>query len=117
MQEGTYKIQKLPQALFISFYGKLSRFFPTELMFEELEPWEQEGFNYWIVDLTGVTTMDSSGLSLLLQLLARTRQNGGDLLLLKPDPKLEKLLLITKLQAIFNMKENLDEAISEVVIS
>jgi anti-sigma B factor antagonist len=63
------------------------------------------------IDISDVGYMNSTGLSLLIRLLTRLRNQGGDLVLVSPSDQVKKLLVITKLNAIFSVVENQNEAI------
>jgi len=63
------------------------------------------------IDISEVGYMNSTGLSLLIRLLTRLRNQGGDLVLVSPSEQVKKLLVITKLNAIFSVVENQDEAL------
>ena len=54
-----------------------------------------------LADLSSVRFLNSSGLSVLIGLLTRFRNAGGELLLVNPSNELRKLLVITRLEAIF----------------
>jgi anti-sigma B factor antagonist len=62
------------------------------------------------VDMAGVRFLNSSGLSILIGLLTRFRNAGGELLLVSPSPELRKLLVITRLEAIFSIAPDLPTA-------
>ena len=63
-----------------------------------------------LADLGEVRFLNSSGLSFLIGLLTRFRNAGGELLLVNPSPELRKRLVITRLEAIFNLAPNLPTA-------
>lgn len=62
------------------------------------------------VDLSSVRFMDSSGMGVLVSLLTKFRNRGGELVLIKPSDHIRKLLIVTKLNAIFTIAENDDFA-------
>lgn len=62
------------------------------------------------VDLSNVRFMDSSGMGVLVSLLTKFRNRGGELVLIKPSDHIRKLLIVTKLNAIFTIAENDDFA-------
>jgi anti-sigma B factor antagonist len=62
------------------------------------------------VDLSEVRFLNSSGLSVLIGLLTRFRNAGGELILIGPSAELRKLLVITRLEAIFTVVNTLGEA-------
>ena len=67
--------------------------------------------NRCAVDISQIGYMNSTGLSLLIRLLTRFRNNGGDLVLVNPSEQVKKLLVITKLNAIFTISVNREEAV------
>jgi anti-sigma B factor antagonist len=62
------------------------------------------------VDLSEVRYMNSSGIGVLITLLTKYRNQEGEMVLIKPSEKIEKLLLITKLNKIFTIVETKEEA-------
>lgn len=76
---------------------------------------EMEGFNTngnlnVIVDISHVRYINSSGIGVLITLLTKARNKGGELCLIKPSDSVQKLLIITKLQAIFKVYNSVGEA-------
>ena len=67
--------------------------------------------NRCAVDLSDVRYMNSSGIGVLITLLTKFRNQEGEMVLVKPSEKIEKLLLITKLNNIFSIAESQEEAI------
>jgi len=70
-----------------------------------------EKINRCAVDLSGVRYMNSSGIGVLITLLTKFRNQEGEMILIKPSEKIEKLLLITKLNNIFSIVDSKEEAI------
>lgn len=67
-----------------------------------------------IIDLSDVRYINSSGIGVLITILTKFRNRGGDLVLIKPSKTVEKLLTITKLRSIFTISDNLDDAEKEL---
>jgi anti-sigma B factor antagonist len=65
------------------------------------------------IDLSGVRYMNSSGIGVLITLLTKFRNKGGEVILINPSDQIKKLLIITKLNAIFNIVESEVEALSK----
>ena len=61
-----------------------------------------------LLNLAGVTYVDSSGVGQLMGALTSARNQGGDLKLLKPSSQILNLLQITKLTGVFDVQQ--DEA-------
>jgi anti-sigma B factor antagonist len=70
-----------------------------------------DGGNAFILDMSGISHMDSSGLGLLLSIYATIRNQGGDLKLLNAGNRVKELLRITGLASIFLMFEDERQAI------
>ena len=60
-----------------------------------------EGRKAVILNLHGVSYMDSAGIGELVACYKRAREKGGELKLLNPSGKVEDLLQLTKLEEIF----------------
>ena len=65
---------------------------------------------YCLVDISDVRYINSSGIGVLITILTKFRNKGGELYLINPSEHVKKLLIITKLQAIFNVVASAEEA-------
>jgi anti-sigma B factor antagonist len=65
-----------------------------------------------VVDLTGVTFMDSTGLGVLVGALKKVRGFGGRLQLVIDQEKVIKVFRITALTQVFTIHETLDAALA-----
>jgi anti-sigma B factor antagonist len=66
------------------------------------------------VDLSAVRFINSSGIGILVSLLTKFRNNGGEMILINPSEHIRKLLIITKLNAIFTIAE--DDSFAEKLL-
>jgi anti-sigma B factor antagonist len=69
----------------------------------------EEGIKTMVIDLEKVRYISSSGLGLLITLLTKMKNVGGELFLTAPSEHVKKLLLITKLNGIFTVLESVKE--------
>ncbi len=69
---------------------------------------------YCFIDISGVRYINSSGIGVLITILTKFRNKNGELFLIKPSEHVKKLLIITKLHAIFNIVESKEEAIKKI---
>ncbi|MEO0898604.1 MAG: STAS domain-containing protein [Bacteroidota bacterium] len=76
----------------------------TESFAEKLEG----GTQYFIINLEGLQHINSSGLGVLITLLTKARKIGGEVVLAKPSNYINNLLVITKLNSIFRIGDELD---------
>lgn len=65
-----------------------------------------------VLELSGVTFIDSGGLGLLVRLMSSVRSIGGDLKLAAPSANVRKLLEITSMAQAFQLFSSPEEAIS-----
>ncbi|MEM6525686.1 MAG: STAS domain-containing protein [Bacteroidota bacterium] len=63
------------------------------------------------IDISGLRYINSSGIGVLITVLTKFRNKGGEVCLLNPSENVKKLLIITKLNAIFNIAQTMDEAV------
>ncbi|HNP96330.1 MAG TPA: STAS domain-containing protein [Cyclobacteriaceae bacterium] len=65
-----------------------------------------------VVDISELRYINSSGIGVLITILTKFRNKGGEVYLMNPSESVKKLLAITKLNAIFQVVASEDEAIS-----
>ena len=63
-----------------------------------------------VVDLSGTTFIDSSGLGALVSCLKKTRQAGGDLRIAGPTPQVQMVLELTNLNRILEPSKTVEAA-------
>ena len=67
-----------------------------------------------VIDLEKVTYIDSSGLATLVEMLKKTKSQGGSLGLSSMSDKVKSLFEITKLDKLFAIFQNQEEAVTRV---
>lgn len=67
-----------------------------------------------IIDISDLRYINSSGIGVLITILTKFRNKGGEVYLMKPSESVKKLLVITKLNAIFQIVETEEEALALV---
>lgn len=63
----------------------------------------QQQKNQCVIDISDLRYINSSGIGVLITLLTKFRNRGGDVFLINPSESVQKLLIITKLNSIFNV--------------
>lgn len=106
----SYKIQKEAEYIHVSLIGNLMSKDQVETLFSEIDFYFNEGIKKIIVDLTEMKYMNSTGLSILINLFTQTRNRGGELVITNIPDKINNLLVITKLNSIFNIENTVEEA-------
>ncbi len=72
----------------------------------------EAGARNLLVDLGGVTTIDSSGIGELVSAYTSVSNRGGKLKLTNLPPKVTDILQITQLISVFEVHDNLEEALA-----
>ena len=62
-----------------------------------------------VIDISGLRYINSSGIGVLITILTKFRNKGGEVYLMKPSENVQKLLVITKLNAIFQIIQSEQE--------
>ncbi|GHA73311.1 STAS domain-containing protein [Pontibacter akesuensis] len=105
-----YQTEQKDDILYIRMEGDLIASSDTQQMIDDVDGGKPLVSLLCAVDLSNVRYMDSSGMGVLVSLLTKFRNRGGELVLIKPSDHIRKLLIVTKLNAIFTIAENDDFA-------
>lgn len=91
--------------------GRIDAFGVPELR-ERLYQQIEDGVSNFVLDLRGVTFLDSAGMAALVNLLKRARQAHGDVKLVSPvEENAKRILLMTKFDQVFQMTDTVEEAV------
>ena len=71
-----------------------------------------DGGRYFVLDLAGISYIDSAGVGLLLSIYATIRNQGGDLKLLNVGPRVQELFKITNLTHVFEIYDDENQAVA-----
>ena len=72
---------------------------------------EQPNYDF-VLDLSAVTFLDSTGLGVLITGLKRCRSAEGDLVLVTAQPNVLKVLEITGLNDVFQVHDSVEDALA-----
>jgi anti-sigma B factor antagonist len=65
-----------------------------------------------VIDLSGVDYIDSGGLGILVGLHISAKNRGGDIKLVSPSERVQRVLGETKLNTVFSIYESVDDAVA-----
>ncbi|MFI6175621.1 STAS domain-containing protein [Nonomuraea sp. NPDC051191] len=94
--------------------GELDYQFAGLLHHQVKDPWQAALSSALVVDLSGVTFCDSTGVGVLVLLLQQSRQQQAGLVLAQVPARLERILSITGLRAAFQVASSVEQAIQSV---
>ena len=83
-----------------------------ESLSETLSELKAKGRRKVVIDMAGISLMNSSGLGSLIAGMKSLREVEGDMKLANANERIQTILKITKLNKIFKTYESKDEAIS-----
>jgi anti-sigma B factor antagonist len=82
------------------------------LLKDKIQSLLQQGRQKLVLDLGGVSYVDSAGLGQLVQIHATTKSKGGSLRLANVTKRLKDLLVVTKLVTVFDSYDSEAEALA-----
>jgi anti-sigma B factor antagonist len=82
------------------------------LLKDKVQSLIQQGYKNIVLDLGGVSYVDSAGLGELVQAYATTKNRGGALKLVNVTTRLRDLLVVTKLLTVFDTFDSEAEAVA-----
>lgn len=106
----TYTLEDKDNMLFIRLEGNLMGDTSANALLEEVGGRVDQEHHLCAVDLSKVTYMNSNGIGILINILTKMRNRGGEVVLINPSAQIHKLLVITKLNSIFDVVDSEEEA-------
>jgi len=91
--------------------GKIMGGPDATILHEKLHELIEQGKKKFVIDLSQVEWMNSTGLGILISGITTLRNNEGELKLANVTEKIKSLLVITKLASVFDAYDTVDEAI------
>lgn len=100
----------------IALEGSILERHEADDLLEEVEELILDGETKMIIDLQNLDYLNSSGLNVLLNILTKARKENGEVVICGVNDKLKKLLVITKLDAVFKFAVNCEEAAKRLAL-
>ena len=107
----TYTQEQAGKILIVRLIGELIEKDQANKMLTEISNQLDQERQKLVLELSELKYMNSSGLNVLITLLTRARKAGGDVAIAAVTSKVKDLLLITKLNTVFNVSDTLESAI------
>lgn len=96
-----YKGEIKSGVLILRFEGDLMGTFNAGGLMTEVALAAEQKIRTCVLDLSQLRYINSSGIGVLITILTKFRNRGGEVYLMNPSESVKKLLVITKLTAIF----------------
>lgn len=91
--------------------GELDAFTAPGLRAELTQLFETREPRLLVIDLSGVTFLDSTALGVLIGAFKRARERDGELRVVKPSPIVSRIFEITALDSVLPLYDTRDEAL------
>lgn len=113
----THTITNKESYFLIQLKGDLIEKSLAESLLNELDKYLNQDALKFIIDFSELNYLNSNGLGVLIKILTKIRNKGGELAGFALNDKIKKLLLITKLNQLFIVNETLDDALKAFSIN
>ncbi len=107
----TYKPSKQGAIKNYHFYGELIDRGQATSLLDEVEEGIEKNENKILLNLADLKYLNSSGLNVIINILTKVRKAGGDLAIYNVNKKITELLIITKLNSVFNVCESAEKGV------
>lgn len=105
------------EVVVISPQGRLDVFNAPAIR-EQLDTLFNEGAINFVIDLSETLFMDSAGMAVLVNLLKRARQTGGDVKLIWPEKgAVQRILTLTRFDRVFEIANTVEAAVGSFKMS
>ena len=83
----------------------------TDKLLEEISSIISTENNQVVLDLEKLDYINSNGLNCFINILTKARNAGGETIIINVPEKIKKLLIISKLNTVFTIKDGLEDAV------
>lgn len=105
INKGTYSIVEMT--------GNLIDKNQATPLLDEIQDLIEKGMNNFVISMENFKYLNSNGLNVLVNILTKSRKNGGDTTICSISDKIKELLIITKLNTVFTITDDLPAAIRQ----
>lgn len=108
-----YKIESNDNINVITMEGSLLADIQSRDILQKVTDFINDEKVNFVIEMSELKFINSSGLGMLLTCLTKARKAGGEVVLANVPEQVNNLLVITKLNSIFNTAESLEEALAK----
>lgn len=110
----TYTSAKKGNIHLFTLKGELIDKNQADKLLEEINEVIMNNHNHFVIDLGELKYLNSSGLTILIQILTKARKAGGEAVIANVGKRIKELLVITKLNTVFTIANTMEEGISKL---
>ena len=109
-----HKIKKQGQIHIISMQGDLIETGQADKLIQEVDEVIVNNNIRFVIDLGALKYLNSSGLTILIRILTKSRKAGGETVISNVGKRIKELLVITKLNTVFTVADTVEEAVAKL---
>jgi len=110
MDKFSFTITEENSIILLKLSGRILDNEQTSRLISEVENTLSDKINKIVLDIENLEYINSNGLNCFIQLLTKARNMGGDAVIVNVPEKIKNLLLISKLNTVFTIKDSVDKA-------
>jgi anti-sigma B factor antagonist len=104
--EFNYQIEEKKDYNLVSISGNLIEKNQASNLLEEINELVEKDSNRFILNMQDFKYMNSTGLTILLNILTKARKSGGEAVICNVPERIKSLLVITKLNNVFSVVDS-----------
>jgi len=108
-----YKITEKGTYAIVEMSGNLIEKNQATPLLDDVAKLIEKGITSFVISMENFKYLNSNGLNVLVNILTKSRKAGGDTTICSISDKIKELLIITKLNSVFTIAENLPAAIQQ----
>ncbi len=110
----TYSVSKQGNIHILTLKGELIDKNQADKLIEEVNEIIFNNHIHFVVDLDALKYLNSSGLTILIQILTKARKAGGEAVIANVGKRIKELLVITKLNTVFTVADTVEQGIAKL---
>ena len=110
MDKFSFTIIEENSIILLKLSGRILDNEQTSRLLSEVDNTLSDKINKIVLDIENIEYINSNGLNCFIQLLTKARNMGGDAVIVNVPEKIKKLLLISKLNTVFTIKDSVGQA-------
>jgi len=110
MDKFSFTITEENSIILLKLSGRILDNEQTSRLLTEVDNTISDKINKIVLDIEYIEYINSNGLNCFIQLLTKARNMGGDAVIVNVPEKIKNLLLISKLNTVFTIKDSVGQA-------
>ena len=110
----TYETKTHSGILILTLKGELIDKSHADKLIEEINKSIENNHIRFVIDLGELKYINSSGLTILIQILTKARKAGGEAAISNVGKRIKELLVITKLNTVFTVSDTVEQGIAMI---